>query len=83
MVVASQVDTSSGFGFLNDLDPHAIGIVLMASRLIVMLFTCLRHEDAEADAEERAAGVFGDRTAQVLRLLQRCYDLHISAALTP
>jgi hypothetical protein len=53
MVVGSRIDASSGFGFLKDVDLHDIGIVLMTSGLIAVLFTYLGNENAEADAEAR------------------------------
>lgn len=53
MAVGSRIDVSSGFGFLKAVDLHDIGIVLMTSSLIVVLFTYLANEDAEQDANER------------------------------
>jgi hypothetical protein len=49
MIVGSQIDASSGFGFLKHVDLHDIGIVLMTSGLIVMPFTFLGNEDAKKD----------------------------------
>ena len=53
MVIGSRIDALSGFGLLKDADLHDIGIVLMTSSLIVVLFTYLGNEEAEQDADER------------------------------
>lgn len=53
MVVGTRIDALSGFGFLKDIDLHDIGIVLMTSGLIVVLFQYLGNEDAEQEAERR------------------------------
>jgi hypothetical protein len=53
MVVGTRIDGLSGFGLLKDIDLHDIGIVLMTSGLIVVLFQYLGNEDAEAAAEQR------------------------------
>jgi len=53
MVVGTRVDGLSGFGLLKDIDLHDIGIVLMTSGLIVVLFQYLGNEDAAQEAEQR------------------------------
>ncbi len=52
MLLGNHLDALSGFAFLKAVDLHDIGIVLMTSSLIVILFTYLGNEDAEAEAEE-------------------------------
>lgn len=53
MVIGTRIDALYGFGFLKDVDLHDIGIVLMTSGLIVVLFQYLGNEDAEQAAEQR------------------------------
>jgi hypothetical protein len=53
MTVGNHLDSLAGFGFLKAVDLHDIGIVLMTSGLVVVLFTYLGNEDAEHEAEAR------------------------------
>jgi hypothetical protein len=55
MAVGNHIDAAAGASLLKVVDLHDIGIVLMTSGLVVVLFTYLGNEEAEQDADARTS----------------------------
>lgn len=65
MALGNHLDALSGFAFLKAVDLHDIGIVLMTSSLVVVVFTYLGNEDAEREAKRQFREAIRDETPAI------------------